>query len=108
MTLKLRGREKCPLGFEGKRDEAAELHCIPRRPALATLLAQLPMPIGSHHEETGILVRDGERLYLQRDAGGHWELDAPGQALALLGHRVRVIGVRTAFDRLTTKQVTSL
>lgn len=65
------------------------------------------MPIGWHHDETGILVRDGDLLYLQRDAGGHWQIDARGRTAELLGRRVRVIGVRTGFDRLTATQVTS-
>lgn len=64
------------------------------------------MPIGSHHDEIGILVRDGDRLYLQRDAGGHWELDAPDKVAMLLGRRVWVVGIRTRFDRLSAKQVT--
>ena len=64
------------------------------------------MPIGSHHEEFGILVRDGDLIYLQREAGGHWQIDAPDQTVELLGRRVQVIGVRTGFDRLTTKQIT--
>lgn len=66
------------------------------------------MPIGSHHDETGILVRDGELLYLQRDAGGHWQIDAPDKATNLIGHRVRIVGVRTGFDRLSAKQITEL
>lgn len=64
------------------------------------------MSIGSHHDEFGLLVRDNDLLYLQRDAGGHWEIDAPSKTWDLLGRRVRVIGVRTGFDRLTAKQVT--
>ena len=75
---------------------------------MASLLAQSSMPIGSHHDEMGILVRDGELLYLQRDAGGHWELDAPDDTMKLLGRRVRVVGVRTGFDRLSAKQVMGL
>ena len=71
-------------------------------------MAKSPVPIGSHHDETGVLVRDGDLLYLQRDAGGHWEIDAPEQAIALLGRRVRVVGRRTGFDRLTTEHVISL
>ena len=66
------------------------------------------MPIGSHHDETGILVRHGDLLYLQRDAGGHWEIDAPDDVINLLGRRVRVVGRRTGFDRLTANQVTDL
>lgn len=64
------------------------------------------MPIGSHHDETGILVRDGDLLYLQRDAGGHWEIDASDKIATMLGRRVRVVGMRTGFDRLSAKQVT--
>ena len=66
------------------------------------------MPIGSHHDETGILVRDGDLFYLQRDAGGHWEIDAPDKARDLIGRRVRVVGRRTGFDRLIANQVTGL
>lgn len=65
------------------------------------------MPIGSHHNETGMLVQDGDLLYLQRDAGGYWHIDAPDKVRTLLGRRVRVIGVRTGFDRLTAKLITS-
>lgn len=64
------------------------------------------MPIGSHHDETGILVSNGGLPYLRRDAGGHWKIDAPEKASKLLGPLVRVIGVRTGFDRLNTKQIT--
>lgn len=63
------------------------------------------MPIGSRHDETGILVRDCNLLYLQRDAGGHWELDADDGAFALLGLKVRVVGVRSGFDRLSVKSL---
>lgn len=63
------------------------------------------MPIGSFHDETGILISVGDRLYLQRDAGGRWEIDAPDKVMVLLDRRVRLLGVRTGFDRLSAKQV---
>lgn len=58
------------------------------------------MPLGSRHEETGVLLREPGALILQRDDGGRWRLDADQGPQALLGKRVRVIGTRSAFDLL--------
>lgn len=58
------------------------------------------MPLGSRHDEAGLLLREGGALILQRDDGGRWRLDADPASEALLGKRVRVIGVRSGFDLL--------
>ncbi|WP_339348675.1 DUF5818 domain-containing protein [uncultured Sphingomonas sp.] len=62
------------------------------------------MPIGSRHDETGLLLREGRALTLQRDGGGRWRLDAPHKLEKLSGCRVRVIGVRDGFDLLAVER----
>ncbi|MDP1027037.1 DUF5818 domain-containing protein [Sphingomonas sp. KR1UV-12] len=60
------------------------------------------MPRGSKVIETGWLNRDGKELILRRDGGGRWRLDCglitEWRANRMLGQRVRVLGVRDAFD----------
>lgn len=58
------------------------------------------MPLGSRHDETGLLLREGDALILRRDDGGRWRLDADRCSEALLGTRVRVTGTRSGFDLL--------
>lgn len=58
------------------------------------------MPLGSRHDESGLLLREGRWLVLARDDGGRWRLDGPWRMVRLLGQRVRVVGVREGFDLL--------
>lgn len=72
---------------------------------LATLLARARMPLGSQHDETGLLVREGYWLVLQRDEGGRWRLDANRKAERMLGQRVRIVGIRSSFDLLDVTRI---
>jgi hypothetical protein len=63
------------------------------------------VPLGSHHLEEGLLLRERSTLILQRNDGGRWRLDADAGAEELLGQRVRVSGVRSDFDVLTVNQI---
>lgn len=63
------------------------------------------MPLGSRHDESGLLLAEGRFLILQRDDRGRWRLDAPLRAERYLGHRVRVTGVRSGFDLLDVEKV---
>ena len=63
------------------------------------------MPRGTHHDETGLLLREGQFLVLQRDDGGRWRLEAGARADALLGRRVRVEGTRNGFDLLDVRRI---
>lgn len=63
------------------------------------------MPLGSLHEENGLLLREGNWLILQRDNGGRWRLYASRKAERLLGQRVRVEGVRSGFDLLDVTRI---
>lgn len=63
------------------------------------------MPRGTHHDETGLLMREGEFLVLQRDDGGRWRLDVGGRVDVLLGRRVRVQGTRSGFDLLDVRRI---
>lgn len=58
------------------------------------------MPLGSPHDETGVLLWEGRFLTLQRDGGGRWRLDGPAELERLAGRRVRIVGVRSRFDLL--------
>jgi hypothetical protein len=63
------------------------------------------MPRGTEHEESGLLLREGACLVLQRDDGGRWRLDVGRKADALLGRRVRVQGTRSGFDLLDVRRI---
>lgn len=56
------------------------------------------MPLGSTVDESGLLLRDGAGLILQRDDGGRWRLDASPRYRELEGRRVRLKGKRSSFD----------
>lgn len=58
------------------------------------------MPIGSQHIETGLMLKNGQNLILERDAAGRWWLDASRKASRLAGRRVRVQGIRDGYDLL--------
>lgn len=62
--------------------------------------------MGSHHDETGVLVTGrGGMLALNRAAGGTWQLDAAPRFRRLIGQRVRVVGVRADFDVLDVQTI---
>lgn len=63
------------------------------------------MPLGSIHDETGLLLREKGWLILRRDDGGRWRLEVDG-AEHMFGQRVRVEGVRSGFDELTVRRIT--
>lgn len=63
------------------------------------------MPLGTFHAEEGMLLRQRGALILQRDDGGRWRLDADLGVEEHLGRRVRVEGVRSAFDLLDVSRV---
>ena len=63
------------------------------------------MPLGTVHEETGLVVESRGRLYLRTPEGGHWELEASRKVRALLGLRVRLEGVRVSFDGLSVASI---
>ena len=63
------------------------------------------MSLGSRHTETGLLVKAGCIIILERDAGGRWQLDCNRDAYQLLGKRVTVAGVRSGFDRLDVETI---
>ena len=73
--------------------------------ALAALLAGACLPLGSLHEETGWLAREGGWLVLMREAGGRWRLDTAGQHDRLVGRWVRVTGTRGDFDMLDVQSI---
>lgn len=63
------------------------------------------MALGSSHQETGLLLREGRWLILQRDDGGRWRLDADLGAERHLGRRVEVHGIRSGFDLLDVTSI---
>lgn len=63
------------------------------------------MPLGSSHRETGLLLREGRWLILQRDDGGRWRIDADVGAERHLGCRVEVQGIRSGFDLLDVTSI---
>lgn len=63
------------------------------------------MPIGSKHDETGVLGKEGAWLVLRRDVGGRWRLDCDCEVKTLLGSRVRVRGIRSEFDLLDVTSI---
>lgn len=63
------------------------------------------MPLGSLHDETGVLGKEGPYLILRRDVGGRWRLDCDPGAGAMLGSRVRVQGIRSEFDLLDVTSI---
>lgn len=76
---------------------------------LCTALGALPwrsgVPVGSPANETGLLLKEAGKLVLRRADGGVWRLDADRTALAMLGLRVRVFGVRSGFDLIDVARI---
>jgi len=62
------------------------------------------VPLGSLHDEAGLLLHEKNWLILRRDDGGRWRLDVDGVE-HMLGQRVRVEGVRSGFDELTVRRI---
>lgn len=63
------------------------------------------MPRGTHHELTGLLLRQGSLWTLHPTGGGAWRLDVGGRANALAGQRVTVTGTRAGFDLLDVNSI---
>lgn len=63
------------------------------------------MPLGSRHEEVGVVLRRGGGLVLVGDDGGVWRLDVPSGLRDLAGRRVTIAGVRVGFDHLEVERV---
>ena len=63
------------------------------------------MPMGSRHEEMGLLRWDRGGLILLRDEGGRWRLEAGRRAEKLVGQRVRIVGTRVEFDVLAVSKI---
>jgi hypothetical protein len=52
-----------------------------------------------------MLLSKGHALYLRRDDGGHWRLDAPRSVWKLVGRRVTIEGQRDGFDLLAVRNI---
>lgn len=63
------------------------------------------MTVGTSIDETGTLVRDGAGFYLQRDAGGRFELELHRVPVDLVAKRVRVRGILVAPGRVSAEGV---
>jgi hypothetical protein len=63
------------------------------------------MALGSHHQDSGMLLRDAHGLVLLRDDRGRGRLKVDQEAASLAGRRVRVAGVRTGFDLLSVETI---
>ncbi len=67
------------------------------------------MPLGTRHDEVGILNERAGRYFLRLDGGGEWRLELGlfmlrrGRRLA--GRRVRLTGVRDGYDLLAVKRL---
>jgi Protein of unknown function (DUF5818) len=61
--------------------------------------------VGSHIEESGLLLQGGSGLILRRDDGGQWRLDAPRKANRLIGRRVTIKAKRSGFDLLDVDMI---
>jgi len=64
--------------------------------------------MGSHYDETGLLLSGENGLVLERDGGGTWRLDINKNAAAYLGHRVHIKGMRIGFDVLDVYSIEPL
>jgi len=68
--------------------------------------------MGSIHDETGWLNEQDGQLILRRDEGGRWRLDVGfwlwRKSRKLVGRRVRVQGVRSAFDLLDVQKLEAI
>ena len=63
------------------------------------------MPMGSRHDEIGLLRWDRGTLILLRDEGGRWRLETGRRAEAMVGQRVRIVGTRVGFDLLAVSKI---
>ena len=51
------------------------------------------MPMGSRHDEIGLLRWDRGTLILLRDEGGRWRLETGRRAETMVGRRVHIVGL---------------
>ncbi len=56
------------------------------------------MPRGDWIDETGLVLRDGHRMFLRVADGGEWQLDLLWRHGNPVGQRVRVQGRRCGFN----------
>lgn len=63
------------------------------------------MPMGTRHRLTGLLMESARGPLLHMDDGGIYALDLDRSAMALLGQRVTVEGVRSGFDRIDVEWI---
>ena len=63
------------------------------------------MPLGTLHDQTGLLMCEEGWLVLQRDDGGRWRLDTLKRVEDLLSKRVCVRGTRGDFDILDVNRI---
>lgn len=63
------------------------------------------MPLGTKHDESGVMLAERGQIFLQRDDGGRWRLETRKPISHLVGQRVRVKGVRDAFDILAASSI---
>ena len=54
---------------------------------------------------TGLILRDPPGVVLRTDDGGHWRLDGVDRVEEFVGRKLRVAGVRSAFDRLEVDSI---
>jgi hypothetical protein len=66
------------------------------------------MPRNSTQKEIGLLVTDGAQLFLRRDDGGHWRLDAPASIRKFIGNRITIEAVRDGVDLLVVERFSAL
>lgn len=69
---------------------------------------KIAVPLGKRYSEVGVLRRDGSMLGFDREDGGRWRILFHRNAEHFLGRRVRVEGVRVAFDELEVERIISL
>lgn len=62
--------------------------------------------IGTHVNEFGTLISDGEAFYLRRDLGGRYQLELQRTPVDLVEKRVRLVGTLVAPGMVAADGVT--
>lgn len=88
------GRGRVLLGTAGRAGRLPPRRAAPRL-----------MPLGSVHDEVGMLLSGPHGPLLRRDDGGEWRLDGPAALTRSGGRRVRVRGRRVGFDLLRVESL---
>lgn len=63
------------------------------------------LPLGSRHEEVGLVLAYRGGFVLRRDDGGVWRLDGPGALAVHVSGLVRIAGPCSGFDQLKVEAV---